>query len=65
MVQDHSLHQLVQQGTRGSNILDLVLTNDPALVENVDVVEILMQYSLTWHCVPLEHTNQEDLYTTT
>ena len=41
MVQDYSLHQLVQQGTRGSNILDLVLTNDPALVENVDVVENL------------------------
>ena len=39
MVQDHSLHQLVQQGTRGNNILDLVLTN--ALVEHVDVVENL------------------------
>ena len=41
MVQDHSLHQLVQQETRGSDILELVLTNDPALVENVDVVENL------------------------
>ena len=41
IVQDHSLHQLVQQGTRGSNILDLVLTNDPSLVEHVEVVENL------------------------
>ena len=41
IVQDHSLHQLVQQGTRGSNILGLVLTNVPSLVEHVEVVENL------------------------
>ena len=56
-MQDHSLHQLVQKGTRGSNILDLVLTNDPSLIEHVArggrnlMVVITMLYSLTWHCV--------------
>ena len=39
IVQDNSLHQLVQHGTRGSNILDLVFTNDLTIVGNTDVVD--------------------------
>ena len=39
IVQDNSLHQLVQHGTRGNNIVDLVLTNDLTIVGNIDVVD--------------------------
>ena len=39
IAQQFSLQQLVQEPTRGSNILDLVLTNDTEIVQNVTVTE--------------------------
>lgn len=39
VVVQFSLQQLVQEPTRGSNILDLVLTNDVEIVQNVMVTE--------------------------
>ena len=36
---DHSMFQHVEQATRKGNILDLVLTTNPNLVQNVQVVE--------------------------
>ena len=36
---DRSLTQLVTQPTRGENILDLLLTNSPNMIFQVDVVD--------------------------
>ena len=36
---DHSMFQHMKQATRKGNILDLVLTTNPNLVQNVQVVE--------------------------
>ena len=38
IVQDHGLHQLVTFPTRGTNILDLFLTNDPSTVINIEIL---------------------------
>ena len=39
LILDRSLTQLVQQPTRGENVLDLLLTNSPGMVSRVDVVD--------------------------
>jgi hypothetical protein len=38
-LQDHGFLQLVTSPTRGSNILDLVLTNNEYLVENIETTD--------------------------
>ena len=38
IVHDHGLHQLVTSPTRGNNILDLFLTNDPSTVMNIKIL---------------------------
>ena len=38
IVQDHGLHQLVTSPTRGINILDLFLSNDPSMVINIEIL---------------------------
>ena len=66
IVQDNSLHQLVQHGTMGNNILDLVLTTDLTLIDNTSVVDSLdgfdhnaVQFGVKL-CVP--RTNQPKIY---
>ena len=39
LILTRSLNQLVQQPTRGENILDLLLTNSPGMVSQVDVFD--------------------------
>ncbi|XP_038074867.1 uncharacterized protein LOC119742770 [Patiria miniata] len=38
IAQDHNLHQVVTSPTREDNILDLVFTNIPSLVQNVNIL---------------------------
>ena len=39
MINDCFLTQIVRQPTRGSSILDLVLSNDPSIFDSVEVIE--------------------------
>jgi len=42
IVRDNFLHQLVKDPTRHFNVLDLVFTNQPDLVEDVQVIDNLL-----------------------
>ena len=46
IVQDNFLHQLVQEPTRNQNILDLVLTNNVDLINNIAVGEPFSDHNL-------------------
>ena len=58
IVQDHFLHQHVRQATRGANILDLVVSSEEDLVDDLrigstiggsDHASIEFMLNLTWH----------------
>ena len=45
-IQDYGLHQLVTSPTRGTNILDLFLTNDPSTVINIEMLPGISEYEI-------------------
>jgi len=45
-IQDYGLHQLVTSPTRGTNILDLFLTNDPSTVINIEMLPGISDYEI-------------------
>ena len=42
----HSLSQCVKEPTKGNNVLDLVFTNNPDLVENSEVIAAMSDHDI-------------------
>ena len=52
ILNDHNLQQMVLEPTRGSNILDIILTNTPDLIPRVEVIP-----GLSDHCIVFAEYN--------
>ena len=51
MLDDHNLTQMLNKPTRGENVLDLFLTNNPSLVSNVSIIPGIADHDIV-SCEP-------------
>ena len=48
LLQDHSLQQMVTEATRGSNTLDLFITNRPTLLKRLEIIPGISDHDIVF-----------------